>query len=89
VDTEGTGETDAGVAFLNAFNYITSVKEDPYEALSFITDVYNKVGDDGDIDAATVHKYFMENFGADVKMKDVFDEDSSYDIGKIFFLEIQ
>jgi len=44
VDTEANGETDAGVAFLNAFNYITSVKEEPYEALSFITDVYNKVG---------------------------------------------
>ncbi len=41
-----------------------------------------QVGDDGDIDAATVHKYFMESFGADVKMKDVFDEDSQYDIGK-------
>jgi hypothetical protein len=43
VNTEESGETDAGVAFLNAFNYITSVKEEPYEALSFITDVYNKV----------------------------------------------
>ena len=43
VNTEGSGETDAGVAFLNAFNYITSVKDEPYEALSFITDVYNKV----------------------------------------------
>ena len=28
---------------MNAFNYITSVKDEPYEALSFITDVYNKV----------------------------------------------
>ena len=43
MNTEGSGETDAGVAFLDAFNYITSVKEEPYEALSFITDVYNKV----------------------------------------------
>ena len=43
MNTEESGETDAGVAFLNAFNYITSVKEEPYEALSFITDVYNKV----------------------------------------------
>jgi hypothetical protein len=42
VDTEASGETDAGVAFLNAFNYINSVKDNPYEALSFITDVYNK-----------------------------------------------
>ena len=53
--------------------------------MSFITDVYNKVGEE-EIDAATVHKYFMENFGADVKMKEVFDEDSSYDIGKKNFL---
>lgn len=82
VSSEGSGETDAGVAFLDAFNYITTVKEDAYEALSFITDVYNKVGDDGDIDAATVHKYFLENFGADVKLKDVFDEDSQYDVGR-------
>ena len=49
--------------------------------MSFITDVYNKVGEE-EIDASTVHKYFMESFGADVKMKEVFDEDSSYDIGK-------
>ena len=61
------------------------MKEDPYEAMSFITDVYNKVGEE-EIDAATVHKYFIENFGADVKMKEVFDEDSSYDIGKKKFL---
>jgi hypothetical protein len=45
-----------------------------------------QVGDDGDIDAATVHKYFMESFGADVKMKDVFDEDSQYDIGKTWIM---
>ena len=42
-----------------------------------------QVGND-DIDVATVHKYFMENFGADVKLKDVFDEDSQYDIGKYY-----
>jgi len=48
--------------------------------------ICRQVGDDADIDVATVHKYFMENFGADVKLKDVFDEDSQYDIGMIFFI---
>jgi len=33
----------------------------------------------------------MESFGADVKLKDVFDEDSQYDIGKysLSFLTIK
>lgn len=42
-----------------------------------------KVGDHGEIDVAVIHKHFLENFGADVKLKDVFDEDSQYDIGEI------
>ena len=45
-----------------------------------------QVGEDAEIDVATVHKYFMESHGADVKLKDVFDEDSQYDIGEILSL---
>jgi UDP-glucose:glycoprotein glucosyltransferase len=33
-----TGNTDAGVALLNAFNYVSDIK-DAYSGLSFITDV--------------------------------------------------
>ena len=46
------------------------------------SNVIFQVGDDVEIDVATVHKYFMESYGADVKLKDVFDEDSEYDHGE-------
>lgn len=38
VNNTATGIEDAGVALLNAFNYVAEVK-DPYQGLSFITDV--------------------------------------------------
>ena len=36
-----TGENDAGVAMMNAYNYIAGNKE-PYDALAFLTDVYSR-----------------------------------------------
>lgn len=38
VNATATGYEDAGVALLNAYNYVAEVK-DPYQGLSFITDV--------------------------------------------------
>lgn len=38
VNSSATGLEDAGVALLNAYNYVAEVK-DPYQGLSFITDV--------------------------------------------------
>jgi UDP-glucose:glycoprotein glucosyltransferase len=37
-DQSVTGNMDAGVALLNAFNYVSDVK-DAYHGLAFITDV--------------------------------------------------
>ncbi len=80
---EATGKTDAGVAFLDAFNYISMNKEKA-DALSFITDVYATIDDDhvGDVTVEHVHQVFLDNYGADAKLDEVFDEDSEYDIGR-------
>ena len=40
-ETDKTGENDAGVAMMNAYNYIAGNKE-PYDALAFLTDVYSR-----------------------------------------------
>ena len=81
-DPDTTGETDAGVALANAYNYIATNK-DPYDALAFITDVYSKSEDDSeDVELKDVTETFMDSYGADVKMIDVFGEDSEYDVGR-------
>merc|ERR1719348_340498 len=81
-DEDKTGETDAGVALANAYNYIATNK-DPYDALAFITDVYSKSEDDSeDVELKDVTETFMDSYGADVKMIDVFGEDSEYDVGR-------
>ncbi len=77
------GKNDAGVAFLNAFNYIADHRQ-ASDAFSFITDVYAQLGDDvaGNVPVDAVHKTFLESYGADVKMDDVFAEDSTYSYGQ-------
>ena len=81
-DMEKTGDNDAGVALVNAFNYIATNK-DPYDALAFITDVYSKAEDDSeDVDLKDVRETFMDSYGADVKLDDVFGEESEYDVGR-------
>lgn len=42
VNNTASGLEDAGVALLNTYNYIAEVK-DPYQGLSFITDVSYKI----------------------------------------------
>ena len=81
-DMDSSGENDAGVALVNAFNYIATNK-DPYDALAFITDVYSKSEDDSvDVELKDVKETFMDSYGADVKLEDVFGEDSEYDVGR-------
>ncbi|XP_059082867.1 UDP-glucose:glycoprotein glucosyltransferase 1-like [Tigriopus californicus] len=80
-DPSATGKTDAGVALLSAFNYISAAKE-PYDALAFMTDVFNKMGDADDLDVKLIQDQFLESYGSDVKLDDVFDEDSEYDVGR-------
>ena len=77
-----TGDNDAGVALVNAFNYIATNKE-PYDALAFITDVYSKAEDDSEeVDLKDVRETFMDSYGADVKLEEVFGEESEYDVGR-------
>ena len=82
-DPEVTGKKDAGVAMLEAFNYVSAQKDVP-DALAFITDVYASIDDDydGDVSVDQVHQVFLDNYGSDVKLDDVFDEDSEFDIGR-------
>eukprot|EP00090_Calanus_glacialis_P019622 TRINITY_DN3011_c0_g1_i1.p1 TRINITY_DN3011_c0_g1~~TRINITY_DN3011_c0_g1_i1.p1 ORF type:complete len:1524 (+),score=468.92 TRINITY_DN3011_c0_g1_i1:46-4617(+) len=80
-DLDKIGDNDAGVAIMNAFNYISTNKE-PYDALAFITDVYSKGEDGEDVSLSEVRDTFMDSYGADVKMDDVFGEDSEYDVGR-------
>ena len=81
-DQEKSGDNDAGVALVNAFNYI-AMNKDPYDALAFITDVYSKSDDDSeDVELKDVRETFMDSYGADVKLEDVFGEDSEYDVGR-------
>lgn len=44
-DESVDGNTDAGVAMLRAFNFI-SQRDGPVKALSFLTDIYDKIGDE-------------------------------------------
>ena len=86
-DEEKTGENDAGIALANAYNYI-STNKDAYDGLAFITDVYSKSEDDSeDVDVKDVRETFMDTYGADVKMIDVFGEDSEYDVGRTLSAE--
>jgi len=83
VDTnlDKNGDNDVGVAIMDAFNYISTNKE-PYDALAFITDVYSKGEDSEDVSLSEVRDTFMDSYGADVKMDDVFGEESEYDVGR-------
>ena len=74
-DLHATGETDLGVAVHNVFNYIKTTKQ-PYDALAFLTDQYSSLEDDEVLSLKGIKEAFMEGYGSDVKMKDVFGEDS-------------
>ena len=80
-DSSVTGEKDVGVALHNAFNYV-STEKDPAEALSFLTDVYSKVDEHEEVTLKIVKDTFLDSYGSDIKMDDVFGEDSEYDYGR-------
>jgi UDP-glucose:glycoprotein glucosyltransferase len=76
------GQNDAGVAFLNAFNFISAEKS-ATDALAFITDVYSKIDDEGqDIPLEEVHATFKATYG-ELKATEVFEADSEFDVGRI------
>ena len=80
-ELDRTGENDAGVALNNAFNYISTTKES-YDALAFITDVYSKGEEGEEVTLEQVRETFLDSYGADIKLDDVFGEDSEYDVGR-------
>ncbi|XP_077554205.1 UDP-glucose-glycoprotein glucosyltransferase isoform X3 [Haemaphysalis longicornis] len=78
-DMSVTGNKDAGVAMLNAFNFI-SQNTVPYDGLSFITDVYAAAKNDP-VTVETVIAQFKLKFpGEDLEL--IFGEDSDYDTGR-------
>lgn len=79
-DQSVTGNMDAGVALLNAFNYISEVK-DAYSGLAFITDVYATIKEDRDVMVDDVISLLSTKYrSADVE--EIFGEDSEYDTGR-------
>ena len=72
---EKTGDNDLGVALHSAFNYVKTERQ-AYDALAFLTDLYNGLEEDEELSLKSVKDAFMEAYGSDVKMKDVFGEDS-------------
>ncbi|KAL0281658.1 UNVERIFIED_CONTAM: hypothetical protein PYX00_002578 [Menopon gallinae] len=84
-DTKKNGLNDAGIAILNAFNYISEVKN-AYHGLSFITDVYASVAENRDINTKDVHKKFKDKY-ANADFNDIFGEDSNYDTGRKLSVE--
>ena len=80
-DAAISGEEDAGVALHSAFNYI-STEKDSADALSFVTDVYSKIEDGEGVTVKVIKEVFLESFGSDVKMDDVFGAESEYDYGR-------
>ena len=77
-DPEVSGRDDAGVAILNAFNFV-SQRSSGSDGLSFITDLFAVV-DDQPITVDHVAKLLKKKFNADVE--DVLGEDSDYDVGR-------
>ncbi|PSN48119.1 UDP-glucose:glycoprotein glucosyltransferase [Blattella germanica] len=79
-DQSVSGQEDAGVALLNAFNYVSDVK-DAYHGLSFITDVYATIKDDRDVTVEDVTSLLRTKYrSADID--EIFGEDSEYETGR-------
>lgn len=82
-DSTVNGLKDGGVACLNSFNYISENK-DPYEALSFLTDlIASKSFKDQptDLTSQDVISIFKSKFqSANIDL--IFGEDSEYDTGR-------
>ncbi len=75
------GSNDAGVALLNAFNYVKQHASSK-EALAFITSIYENVEDESlDLTVQDVQDQFKSQHGAN-KAKEVFEAESEYDVGR-------
>lgn len=88
-DMSLTGKQDAGVAALEAFNFISQDKS-PYEGLSFLTDVIATVNADKggprDLTAGDVINQFKNKYkNEDIEL--VFGIDSDYDTGRKLALD--
>lgn len=73
------GNQDAGVALLNAFNFI-SQNTVPYDGLSFITDVYAAVKGEPVTTETVIAQFKLKFPGEDLEL--IFGEDSDYDTGR-------
>ncbi|GBM24555.1 UDP-glucose:glycoprotein glucosyltransferase 1 [Araneus ventricosus] len=78
-DTSVDGFHDAGVAFLNAFNFISQDKS-PYDGLSFITDVYANT-EERDVSPESVVAHFKSLYTSE-DLELVFGPESDYDTGR-------
>ncbi|CAG2166772.1 unnamed protein product [Oppiella nova] len=83
-DTSVDGRQDAGLACLEAFNFISQDKT-PYEGLSFLTDVIATVGADKGVQRDLTPEDVINQFKAKYKNEDldlIFGSDSDYDTGR-------
>ncbi|XP_014254817.1 UDP-glucose:glycoprotein glucosyltransferase [Cimex lectularius] len=77
IDYKKNGLEDAGVAMLNAYNYIAEIKDNS-QALNFLTDIYAAVTDD--IKPEDVHELLSVKFPGH-KKDEIFGPDSDYNTG--------
>ncbi|XP_046391867.1 UDP-glucose:glycoprotein glucosyltransferase 1 isoform X2 [Ischnura elegans] len=76
-----TGKTNAGLALLEAFNYVSEEKDGQHlQGLSFITDVY-AAAEDREITPEQVAELLKAKYPS-ADLEDIFGEDSDYDIGR-------
>ncbi|KAK9504391.1 hypothetical protein O3M35_010731 [Rhynocoris fuscipes] len=78
VNGSKTGLEDSGVAMLNAYNYISELR-DVSQAINFLTDVYASIGEDKTITANDIHSILKTKFTYD--KDEVFGPDSDYNTG--------
>ncbi|GAB6021676.1 hypothetical protein CHUAL_004257 [Chamberlinius hualienensis] len=80
-DPSVIGLNDASIAMLNAFNFISEERGKLYKGLSFITDVYARIGDDTNPTSEDVINAFKSEFPSeDIDL--IFGADSDYDTGR-------
>jgi UDP-glucose:glycoprotein glucosyltransferase len=84
---EVDGFKDASVALYRAYNYIKVTLNSAAKALSFITDVYAKAGDNQDVSADIIVKAFKKKFPKEKDLDDIFGIESDYDEGRLLSME--
>ncbi|KAK7864404.1 hypothetical protein R5R35_000446 [Gryllus longicercus] len=79
-DSDANGFNDAGVALLNAFNYVSELK-DAYHGLSFLTDIYAQIKEERDVTVKDVINLMRTRYPS-ASVDEIFGEDSEYDTGR-------